>query len=329
MFFSNLPSIRLCSTFVRRIRLQEDIKVNPFQCREQMQEGEFLLFHKGKPFLDEKKQLKWFGFESARQLTNQGLDNTLVFLQINPESGKPQFAAPTETDSIENSSFQDMRVAIFAQREEKNCQLVTKAWSTLQWHRKTNFCSNCGTKLSRTLSGSQRNCQECKSTYYPTLSPVGIVLIASEDHSKVLLIRQPRYPPGMFSCVAGFVDAGESLEECVKREAAEEVGIEVDSVAVHSSQHWPFPSGSLMVGCTALTSPNSMPDIDKKELEDARWFNPEELLAALLFIEKNPKARFRESEEDEDKANYFVPPKQAIAHNLIKSWLIENKHYTE
>lgn len=146
----------------------------------------------------------------------------------------------------------------------------------------------------------------------------------ASDNSKVLLIRQPRYPKGMFSCIAGFVDNGETIEECVKREVAEEAGIEVDQVETRSSQHWPFPQGSLMIGCFAKAHPASQPDIDRKELEDAKWFEPKELLAALQVVNSNPALRVSEQESNP----IFVPPKEALAHQLIRQWLKENGHLT-
>ena len=149
------------------------------------------------------------------------------------------------------------------------------------------------------------------------------MLVAASDHSKVMLVRQPRHPPGMYSCIAGFVDVGESLDACVRREAAEEVGVSVSRVVVHSSQHWPFPMGSLMVGCFALTDPASVPDPCPVELEDARWFTPDELKAAFETVNENPALRV---DMKNLAGKIFVPPKEAIAHHLIKAWLHEHGH---
>ena len=194
---------------------------------------------------------------------------------------------------------------------------TTQGWSLLMWSRKTKFCTVCGTKLVRAVSGSGAKCPGCGHVTYPTTSPVscdahcdncdiiicvqvGIVSIGHEASDQLLLIRQPRYPPGMYSCIAGFLDSGETLEvghvvlyelyiyddcqECVRREVAEEVGLDIDSVAYKCSQHWPFPAGSLMVGCHAtVTGDLPTPDPCKQELEDARWFSRDEVIIYIYL----------------------------------------------
>jgi len=131
-----------------------------------------------------------------------------------------------------------------------------------------------------------------------------------------LLVRQPRFPPGMFSCVAGFLDAGETLEDCVRREVAEEVGLEVENVSYRSSQHWPFPAGSLMIGCHALVKPGQAVEIDKKEIEEARWFSRTEIASALSVSVEDPLVGVR----GRNFGKVFVPPSGALAHHLIKDW---------
>ena len=125
----------------------------------------------------------------------------------------------------------------------------------------------------------------------------------------------------MFSCVAGFVDPGESLAECVAREAAEEAGVEVDleSLRLLGSHHWPVPSGSLMLGCVVKTDTVN-PSPCSHEIEAVRWFNPEELKQALDTVDRNPKLRW---DPDKDPDILFVPPRGAIANTLIRAWLEE------
>lgn len=220
---------RSVSSYVERVRLQEAIKENEALCKEHLEKGRFMLMHKGKPLMDKAtREVAWKKVDEAPK----NLDN-FAFLGVSEADGKALFAVNVESDQteVDTQRYVDLRVALFSSSGSSQNHL-TRAWSLLQWHRKTSFCSNCGSKLGRSFSGSSRSCSDCGSVYYPHLSPVGIVLVAASDHSKVLLIRQPRYPPGMFSCIAGFVDVGESLEECVKREAAEEVGVNVEKVGI-------------------------------------------------------------------------------------------------
>lgn len=111
-----------------------------------------------------------------------------------------------------------------------HAKTLTRGWSLLMWNRRTVFCPGCAARLVRHVSGTSSKCGECGAVQYPITAPVGIVCVSDEDSTKVLLVRQPRFPPGMFSCVAGFLDVGETLEDCVRREVCEEVGLEVTQV---------------------------------------------------------------------------------------------------
>nr|XP_046233424.1 nucleoside diphosphate-linked moiety X motif 13 isoform X2 [Scatophagus argus] len=142
------------------------------------------------------------------------------------------------------------------------------------------------------------------------MSPVVIVLVSAGK--RCLLGRQSSFPRGMFSALAGFCDMGESLEETVCREVAEEVGLEVHSVSYSSSQHWPFPHSSFMLGCHASVNPAyTQLNVDHSELEDARWFSLEEVNLALQV--KTPPKRG-------DPQVLWLPPKHAIANRLITEW---------
>ena len=141
-----------------------------------------------------------------------------------------------------------------------------------------------------------------------------------------MLIRQPVYPPGMYSCVAGFVDPGESLAECVTRECAEEAGVEVDPQSLHlvDSNHWPNPAGSLMMGCI-VTSETENPSPCSHEIEEVRWFSPQELCQAVQVSQENPGLRFA---KNHDPGILFVPPKGAIANVIIRDWLLRYHNLT-
>jgi NAD+ diphosphatase len=137
------------------------------------------------------------------------------------------------------------------------------------WDRTSRFCSICGAPTEASSTERAKICTGCAHTQYPRVSPAIIVLIYREG--QVLLTRQPRWTPGMYSLVAGFVEAGESLEACLRREIAEEVGVQVDLIEYLGSQPWPFPH-QLMVGFRARYCAGEVA-VDPTELEDAVWFN--------------------------------------------------------
>lgn len=170
----------------------------------------------------------------------------------------------------------------------------------LAWHSSHRFCGRCGSNTEMRAGGYKRVCTSCETESFPRTDPVAIMLAVQKD--RCLLGRSPHFPEGMYSCLAGFVEPGETIENAVRRETMEEAGIRIGRVAYHSSQPWPFPY-SLMIGChgEALNDDISM---DDDELEDCRWFTQAEVRAMLR------------GETD----NLFVPPPGAIASHLIKAW---------
>lgn len=171
------------------------------------------------------------------------------------------------------------------------------------WHERHRFCGLCGSPTVSQAAGHQRRCSNtaCAALQFPRTDPAVIMLLT--DGTRCLLGRQAVWPAGMRSTLAGFVEPGESLEEAVKREVMEEVGLEVEAIAYHSSQPWPFPA-SLMVGFWARV-PAQEPRINRTELEDARWFTRAELEASP----ENERLR--------------LPRRDSIARRLIADWLTE------
>lgn len=141
------------------------------------------------------------------------------------------------------------------------------------WERTTRFCPVCATPTEHAQDERAKRCPSCDFTQYPRVSPAIIVLIYREG--QVLLTRQPQWPKGRYSLVAGFVEPGESLEACVRREVAEEVGVALSEVRYLGSQPWPFPH-QLMCGFVARYHDGELA-IDTSELEDAAWFDLEAL----------------------------------------------------
>ena len=180
--------------------------------------------------------------------------------------------------------------------------LFAAALSLANWHRRHRFCSVCGTATDPNRGGWSRQCPNCGSVHFPRVDPVVIML--AEHDGRLLLGRQPQYPPGRYSALAGFVEPGETIEAAVAREIKEEAGIDVADVRYLASQPWPFPS-SLMIGATARALGDSL-TIDHDELDDARWFTRAEVAAALA---------------GEDGAAFLPPPRYAIARTLLDHWL--------
>ena len=178
------------------------------------------------------------------------------------------------------------------------------ARALVDWHARHRFCARCGNSTVLAKGGWQRNCtsEPCKGEHFPRVDPVTIMLV--EHGGQLLLGRQPRFPAGFYSALAGFVEPGESIEEAVKREVLEEAGVTARDVTYVASQPWPFPS-SLMLGCHAFTDDPAL-TVDTTELEDARWFTREQVAGALAGAAD---------------AAFVAPPGQAIAHQLLRWWL--------
>jgi len=148
-----------------------------------------------------------------------------------------------------------------------------RAFQIMDWDRTHQYCGHCATPTTQLESQRAKRCLHCGLVNYPRLCPSMIVLISRGE--EVLLARAPRFPLGMFSVLAGFVEPGESLEETVIREVREEVGIEIKDIRYFGSQPWPFPN-SLMIGFTALYASGDI-TIDHEEIAEAAWFNKHNL----------------------------------------------------
>jgi NAD+ diphosphatase len=180
--------------------------------------------------------------------------------------------------------------------------LFAAAMSLSRWHGRHRFCANCGHLSEIVRGGWSRRCPSCVAEHFPRVDPVVIML--AEHDGRLLLGRQPHYPPRRYSALAGFVEVGENLEAAVARELYEEAGIQVRNVRYVASQPWPFPS-SLMIGCHADAETDEL-RIDTTELADAHWFTREEVAAAL---------------SGPSDASFQAPPTAAIARTLLERWL--------
>ncbi|MBQ0823247.1 NAD(+) diphosphatase [Microvirga terrae] len=179
--------------------------------------------------------------------------------------------------------------------------MLAMAKSLLDWHRRHRFCANCGAPTQPTQAGFRRDCAACGAQHFPRTDPVVIMLITRGD--KCLMGRQPRFAEKMYSCLAGFLEPGETIEDAVRRETFEEAGIRVGAVRYMTSQPWPFPS-NVMIGCIgeALTEDIAF---DGEELEDARWFSKDDVRLML-----------------EGRHEHFAAPAPiAIANHLVREWV--------
>ena len=211
------------------------------------------------------------------------------------ESGAALFAVAAEDGGV------SLREAA-ARLSRQDAGLVAYATAVLTWHRNHPYCARCGTRTVMGEAGHVRACPNCGATHHPRTDPVVIMLVHDSGADRVLLGRQARWPAGRYSALAGFVEPGESLEDAVAREVAEESGVEVADLRYRSSQPWPFPA-SLMIGFHARYAGGEARAADA-ELEDVRWFSRDELSAVV-----------------EGRTDFHVPPPAAIARRLIDEWL--------
>lgn len=166
--------------------------------------------------------------------------------------------------------------SLFAQDEAVPSSLsvfAARAYGLINWHMNTRFCSRCGSPLKEHPSETARQCASCGTDFYPRLAPAIIVLVHRDD--KILLVRHSHRIQHLFSCVAGYVEHGETLEECVLREVREEVGITVRNIRYAGSQSWPFPDQYMIAFHADWESGELLPDGD--EILEARWFSRDAL----------------------------------------------------
>jgi NAD+ diphosphatase len=214
--------------------------------------------------------------------------------------------APAAAEALKSDArylVTDLRsIAVQGLVEPAHLPLIAEAKAVLHWHLRHRFCSNCGAPTQVTQAGWKRDCASCKAEHFPRTDPVAIMLAVNGE--QCLLGRSPRFLPTMWSCLAGFIEAGEAIEDAVRRETREEAGITCGRVVYFHSQPWPFPS-SLMIGCHAEALTSDIV-VDRAELEDARWFSKAEVESMLL--RRHPQG-------------LTTPPPVAIAHHLIRAWV--------
>jgi len=248
--------------------------------------------------------LDWRDHGAVASILEAGADCVLLGLDA---QDAPHFAlaAPGADTKTGDAVFIDARSAAMqwaaADADDGQSGILAQALALLSWHARHRFCARCGETTRPRRGGYQRYCDACGTEHFPRTDPVAIMLVTDGD--ACLMGRQARFPEGMYSALAGFVEAGETLEAAVRREVHEEAGIRVGAVRYLVSQPWPFPA-NLMMGFLATAESRDIV-IDRAELEDAQWFSRDRIAAAV---------------EGRDPTLRMADP-VSIAHRLALYWL--------
>ena len=283
--------------------------------------GQILPLWRGKPLVARGAGLTWLPAGHAVLADAKGL---FVFLGL--DDGVPRFAAdisawapdagtvgievgffdaseqthPSLPDTV---AFVELR-GVMTQLTAREAELAASAKAVLHWHRSHAFCATCGAASVMRMAGWQRGCSACGAQHFPRTDPVVIMLVTRGN--QVLLGRSAAWPEGMYSLLAGFVEPGETLEAAVRREVAEETGVQVGAVRYLASQPWPFPA-SLMIGCAAEALSTEI-TIDPTELQDALWISREDMVGVAAG----------------EHALIKPARKGSIAHFLLANWLADS-----
>jgi NAD+ diphosphatase len=201
-----------------------------------------------------------------------------------------------ETEPPAGMAFRNLR-QLFGLLDDECFWLAGRAVQIMDWDRTYQFCGKCGSPTTTQAHERAKICPQCGHTSYPRLSPAMIVRVTRQGANgpEILLARAHRFPPNRYSVLAGYVEPGESLEDCVRREVCEEVGLTVKNIRYFGSQPWPFPN-SLMVAFTAEYASGEI-ELEEEEMADAGWYGPHDL----------PR----------------IPPRLSIARRLIDDFLAD------
>ena len=256
-----------------------------------------LVFSEDRPLADEAGAA-WLGMDHP--LVGQAPEPP-VFLGL--DGAAPRFAALLpRSEPPGGYGFAEMRGALLTgQIAGEQATRVALAKAITGWHLLNPFCARCGTRTTPVQGGWRRDCPGCGASHFPRTDPVAIMLVVNGE--EVAIARNVNFPEGFYSLIAGFVEPGEAIEEAVRRETYEELGLRAGRVRYLSSQPWPFPAG-LMLGCIAETDDRAF-TLEAAEIADAVWLD---------------RARLARVMAGEDAA--ISPPRRAaIAGTLLRDWL--------
>jgi NAD+ diphosphatase len=233
---------------------------------------------------------------AAQRLKSQ----TFCCVLLGEVAGKPCFALGLEDKAVLPEARHDDLRAVSALLPDDELALLGYARAMVHWQREHRFCGHCGTLMQSVRAGHERACANCGAQWFPRIDPAIIVLVT--DGNRCLLGRQPSWPKGRYSTIAGFMEQGETLEAAVIREVREETDIEARNPRYMSSQPWPFP-GSLMLGFRAEAGSQAIRCNDG-ELEHAAWFSRDDIA-------------------DSVNSGLMMPPSRSISYRLIRAWYEE------
>lgn len=253
----------------------------------------------------ESPALEWQPLEAWRERIAGGA--TCIFLGVDDDHRAHFAIDATGADSTSNATSKNIDVRTLAPLVPSGeAAILAEARSLIDWHARHGYCAQCGSPTNVSSAGWTRRCPQCRASHYPRSDPVTIMLVVRGE--RALLGRNKRRPGQRFSCLAGFMEPGETPEECVRREVREESGIKVGQVKYLAAQPWPFPS-TLMMGFLAEAISEDI-TVDPEELAEARWFERDEIREMV--------ARAANGEDDPNKIS--IPQPLAIAHHLCRRW---------
>lgn len=248
-------------------------------------------------------------FDGEKFLTDANSGLKLLKSHETPDNGdeyflgldgpQPYFLFTSPQIMGEEANYKSLR-EVGALLDDLQIGLAVHAQGLANWHFKHPRCSSCGALTAPALGGSIRQCPQCDTEHYPRTDPAIIVLV-KDQNDRILLGRQRVWPEHRFSTFAGFVETGESFEQCVSREVQEEAGVYVSDVKYLGSQPWPFPA-SLMIAfeATIVDPENAKPD--GQEIEEIRWFDRDSIVEEIMAGE------------------LLLPPKISVARAMIEAW---------
>lgn len=294
------------------------LRGQPDQIAALLQRGLILALWRGRVPVDQEGALVWVAADApllthGKPAVFLGLDGDVPRFAVDMSGWSPAvpaaqpagiFSAEPQThpDLPAGAAFDDLR-SHMAGLTPRDAELAATARAICGWHASHGFCANCGVATDLAQAGWQRSCPACNTQHFPRTDPVVIMVVERQD--RLLIGRSPGWPEGMYSLLAGFVEPGETMEAAVRREVAEEAGVQIGPVTYLASQPWPFPA-SLMLGARAVATSDQI-TLDPVELEDALWITRQEMVTVLAG--QHPKIR---------------PGRQgAIAQFLIRAWLAD------
>lgn len=298
---------------------REEVRTDPAALEKLMKgpDARFMLLRSGRVKVAQKSStvVDWVPWNAVSAEQEKGAE----IVHLGTLDGVPRFAVvPAELPQTIETRPRDVKadgdfIGVFqagTALTPPEAQLAAQATHFANWINRSRHCGRCGAPMKGLDGGHRRQCtnEGCAWQEFPRTDPVVLALVTQGN--RCILARQPRFPPGFYSPLAGFVAPAETIEAAVRREVHEEVGVKVGKVTYLASQPWPFP-GSLMIGFVA-TALDDILTVDKAELEDAQWFDRPEVAA----LQRGEPVRGR---------SLNLPPPGVVARLVIDHWMSDTQ----